>query len=153
MYIKVEPAEFFMYRVMIMFNLDKPDPEDEPARDYMDEWELEPKYRYPVELEGDQMETWQFGGCYLGKHLGHLGEIQRRHVEVELLTAEIERLLNEPDHAVAIPDSQREQALVQLVQGFHQDSSFRTSEAGELEAVLDAEAVRGAAKELIANPS
>lgn len=151
MYIKVEPAEFFMYRVMIMFNLDKPDPEDQPARDYMEEWELEPKYNYPGELEGDKTEVWQFGGCYLGKHLGQLGEIQRRHVEVELLTAEIERHLDEPDHAVAIPEAQREGALAQLVEGFHQESSFQTSEAGELEAVLDAEAVRVAARELIAS--
>ena len=41
MYIKVEPAEFFMYRVIMIFDLEQPDPEDQEARDYMEEWELE----------------------------------------------------------------------------------------------------------------
>ena len=96
MFIKVEPAEFFMYRVIMVFDLESPDSEDPAARDYMNEWELEPKYQRVGDFEGHNSEFMQFGGCYLGKHLGKIAEIQRRHVEAELLTAEIDRLLQGP---------------------------------------------------------
>ena len=32
MFIKVEPAEFFMYRVIMVFDLESPDSEDPAAR-------------------------------------------------------------------------------------------------------------------------
>ena len=99
MYIKVEPAEFFMYRVIMIFDLESPDSEDGAAHDYMNEWELEPKYQRVGDFEGHNSEFMQFGGCYLGKHLGKIAEIQRRHVEAELLTAEIDRLLQDPEHS------------------------------------------------------
>lgn len=150
MFIKVEPAEFFMYRVIMIFDLDKPDSEDQQARDYIDEHELEPKYQRIGDFEGSNSEFMQFGGCYLGKHLGQISQIQRTHVEAELLTAEIERLLQEPDHAVAIPDDRREEAVRELVLSFHLDSSFQTAENGDLEAVLDGTAVREAAVALLA---
>ncbi len=145
MYIKVEPAEFFMYRVIMIFDLDNPDSEDPVVRDYMNEWELEPKYQRTGDFEGSNSEFMQFGGCYLGKHLGHMAEIQRSHVQSELLTAEIERLLQEPEYAVVIPDERKDSAIKELVQAFHQESSFRTAETGELEAVLDGAAVKEAA--------
>ncbi len=150
MFIKVEPAEFFMYRVVMIFDLENPNSEDQDARDYMTQHELEPKYQRVGDFEGSNSEFMQFGGCYLGKHLGNISQIQRSHVEVELLTAEIERLLQEPDHAVAIPDDRREEAVRELVLSFHQDSSFQTAENGDLEAVLDGAAVREAALALLA---
>ena len=150
MYIRVEPAEFFMYRVIMVFDLDSPDSEDQNVRDYMTEWELEPKYQRVGDFEGHDSEFMQFGGCYLGKHLGKMAEIQRSHVEVELLTAEIERLLLVPEHAVAIPERRKEDAIKELVQAFHQDSSFQTAESGELEAVLDGAAVKEAALGVLA---
>ena len=107
MFIKVEPAEFFMYRVIMVFDLESPDSEDGAARDYINEWELEPKYQRVGDFEGRNSEFMQFGGCYLGKHLGKIAEIQRRHVEAELLTAEIDRLLQDLEHPVAIPDERR----------------------------------------------
>ena len=149
MFIKVEPAEFFMYRVIMVFDLESPDSEDPAARDYMNEWELEPKYQRVGDFEGHNSEFMQFGGCYLGKHLGKIAEIQRRHVEAELLTAEIDRLLQDPEHPVAIPEDRREEAVRELVEAFHQDSSFQTAESGELEAVLDGAAVREAALALL----
>ena len=115
----------------------------------MNEWELEPKYQRVGDFEGHDSEFMQFGGCYLGKHLGKIAEIQRRHVEAELLTAEIDRLLQDPEHSVAIPEDRREEAVRELVEAFHQDSSFQTAESGELEAVLDGAAVREAALALL----
>ncbi|SVC86720.1 uncharacterized protein METZ01_LOCUS339574, partial [marine metagenome] len=50
--IKVEPADFFMYTVVLIANLENPDPEDQDIRDYLDANELEPKYRNTGDFEG-----------------------------------------------------------------------------------------------------
>ena len=150
MFIKVEPAEFFMYRAILVFDLESPNSEDKEVRDYMDEWELEPKYQRVGDFEGSNSEVMQFGGCYLGRHLGKISEIQRNHVEREIITAEIGLALDDEGDPVAIPDGQREETLAQLVQTFHQPEAFQPNEEGLLEAVVDAPAVRQAARELLA---
>ena len=150
MFIKVEPAEFFMYRVILVFDLENPNAEDEEVRDYMNEWELEPKYQRTGDFEGSNSEIMQFGGCYLGRHLGKISEIQRSHVEREIITAEIAQLLDDPEQPVAIPDAMREDALQQLVATFNVPNVFQPNDEGLLEAVLDAGAVRKAAEELVA---
>ena len=99
MFIKVEPAEFFMYRVILVFDLESPNSEDQEARDYMTEWELEPKYQWTGDFEGSNSEIMQFGGCYLGRHLGKISEIQRSHVEREIVTAEIAQVLDDAEAA------------------------------------------------------
>ena len=149
MFIKVEPAEFFMYRVIIVFDLESPNSEDQDVRDYMTEWELEPKYQRTGDFEGSNSEIMQYGGCYLGRHLGKISEIQRNHVEREIITAEIGRLLDDEGEPVAIPSAQREDTVRQLVETFHQPEAFQPNEEGLLEAVLDASAVRQAARELL----
>jgi hypothetical protein len=78
MFIRVEPADFFMYRVILIFDLERPDSEDQDVRDYLTETELEAKYQSKGELDERQCEFLQFGGCYLGKHLDSIGRIQRR---------------------------------------------------------------------------
>ena len=153
MFIKVEPAEFFMYRVILVFDLESPNSEDQEARDYMTEWELEPKYQWTGDFEGSNSEIMQFGGCYLGRHLGKISEIQRSHVERELVTAEIALMLDDADDPVAVPDDRREETLQQLVAAFHQPDVFQPNAEGLLEAVLDAPAVRRAARELLAAPA
>jgi hypothetical protein len=153
MFIKVEPAEFFMYRVILVFDLESPNSEDQEVRDYMTEWELEPKYQRTGDFEGSNSEIMQFGGCYLGRHLGKISEIQRSHVEREIITAEIARLLDESDEPVAIPEASRQQTMQQLVAAFHQPEAFQPNDEGLLEAVLDAPAVRQAARELLAAPA
>ena len=150
MFIKVEPAEFFMYRVILVFDLESPNSEDQEVRDYMTEWELEPKYQRTGDFEGSNSEIMQFGGCYLGRHLGKISEIQRSHVEREIITAEIARLLDESEEPVSIPEASREETLQQLAQTFHQPEAFQPNSEGLLEAVLDAPAVRQAARELVA---
>ncbi len=149
MFIKVEPAEFFMYRVIIVFDLESPNSEDQDVRDYMTEWELEPKYQRTGDFEGSNSEIMQYGGCYLGRHLGKISEIQRNHVEREIITAEIGRLLDDEGEPVAIPSAQREDTVRQLVETFHQPEAFQPNEEGLLEAMLDASAVRQAARELL----
>ena len=91
MFVVVEPAEFFMHRVKLIFDLESPDLEDAEAKEYLEEHELEPRYLFDDELEGRKCQVMQFGGCYLGgNHLDRLAEIQRKAVEVEVLTAEIQ---------------------------------------------------------------
>ncbi len=150
MFIKVEPAEFFMYRVILVFDLENPNSEDHEVRDYMTEWELEPKYQRTGDFEGSNSDIMQFGGCYLGRHLGKISEIQRSHVEREIIISEIGRVLDDDEDPVAIPDVQREDTLARLVQTFHQPEVFQPNDEGLLEAVLDATAVKQAARELLA---
>jgi hypothetical protein len=149
-FIKVEPAGFFMYTVELVFDPERPDSEDSEVRDYLAKHELEPRYQWTAELEGRQCEWMQFGGCYLGKHLQNIGQIQRRAVEVELLTVEIEDHLTALSTAEAsltsLSKEQRQDAVAALAQEFHQDSSFQTNENGELTAVLDGNQVREAAR-------
>ena len=151
MFMHVEPAEFFRYRVKLIFDLEQPDSEDQQVRDYLTEHELEPRYLYTQELEESQCEVMQFGGCYLGRHLDRIGQIQRTSVEVELLTEEIESLLNaSTSEDLLLPEEQWQDTIATLVQEFHQDSAFETAENGDLVAVLDGEAVRAAARRQMA---
>jgi hypothetical protein len=147
MLIKVEPASFFMYTVQMDFNTQDPDSEDQEVRDYLTEHGLEPRYQWTSEFEGRQCEWLQFGGCYLGNHLNSIGQIQRRAVEIELLTAEIQRHLDSlPLEEGSIDGKQQPEAVASLVQEFHQDSSFQVNDNGELTAALDGSEVREAAR-------
>ena len=148
MLIEVEPADFFMYRVKLLYDLDNPDPEDQEVRDYLGEHELLPRAQNAGEVDGKRKEVMVFGGCYLGKHLNEIGLIQRRAVEVELLAEEIERHLGTCAEALPRGEDLRRQAIQELVRSFNQESSFRTNEKGELEASLDKDAVVEAARRL-----
>ena len=142
MLIKVEPAGFFMYTVQMIFDVENPDAEDGTVRDYLADNELEPRYQSTGQYEGRQCEVMQFGGCYLGRHLQSVGQIQRRAVEVELLTAEVE------SHLTALAVDLPAETVAALAADFHQESAFQPNEAGELTAVLDREVVREAALRL-----
>jgi hypothetical protein len=149
MIIKVEPAEFFMYRVIMIANLENPDPEDQEIRDYMDVHELEPKYRSEGDFEGRRSESMQFGGCYLGKHTGEINLIQQKHIEEELIAHEINRHLGESDSPVEIPEERREGAVAELLKSFNNESAFKQMDDGKYEVALDGEAVREAARSLL----
>ena len=151
MFIRVEPADFFMYRVILIFDLERPDSEDQDVRDYLTENELEAKYQSKGDLDERQCEFLQFGGCYLGKHLDSIGRIQRSAVELELLTEEIETHLTAAvAQPVELSAEQRSGAVASLAKDFQQEESFQTDENGNLVAVLDGDAVREAARKLAA---
>jgi hypothetical protein len=146
-FIKVEPAGFFMYTVQLVFDPERPDSEDPEVRDYLAKHKLEPRYQWTAEFEGRQCEWMQFGGCYLGQHLQSIGQIQRQAVEAELLAAEIESHLNSLSlEGVDLTQEQHQAALAALAQEFHQESAFQTNENGELTAALDGNEVREAAR-------
>tara|TARA_B100001750_G_scaffold174589_1_gene142763 strand:+ start:16 stop:471 length:456 start_codon:yes stop_codon:yes gene_type:complete len=149
--IKVEPADMFMYRVIMISNLENPDPEDQEIRDYLEANELEPKYRDQGDFEGRHSESMQFGGCYLGRHTGEINLIQQRYVEEELIAYEINRHLGESDLPVEIPEERREDALAELLKNFNNEDAFRKTDNGKYEVALDGEKVREAARCLLAD--
>ena len=150
MIIKVEPADFFMYRVIVIANLVNPDPEDQEIRDYLEANELEPKYRSEGDFEGRRSESMQFGGCYLGKHTGEINLIQQRYVEEEIIVHEIKRHLGESDRPVEFPEEERDGAVAELLKTFNNEDAFRKMDDGKYEVVLEGEAVREAARGLLA---
>ena len=95
--------------------------------------------------------SMQFGGCYLGRHLGEINLIQQKYIEQELITHEINRHLGESDQPVEIPEEKREGAVAQLLKTFYTDSAFREMDDGKYEVALDGDAVRKAARSLLAD--
>jgi hypothetical protein len=150
MIIKVEQADFFMYSVVMISNLETPDPEDREIHDYLESQELEPRYQSEGDFEGRHSESIQFGGCYLGRHLGEINQIQQRYVEEELVEYEINRHLGESDNPVYLPDDQREDAIAELMKSFNNEGAFKEMDDGKFSVALDGEAVREAARTLIA---
>ncbi len=148
MLIKVEPAGFFMYTVQLIFDLERPDAEDGTVRDYLADNSLEPRYQSTGPYEGRECEVMQFGGCYLGRHLQSVGQLQRQAVEAELLTAAVESHLAalEPELSGRPRDYDRQELTAALTAEFHRESAFQANDAGELVAALDREEVRKAAQ-------
>ena len=143
MRIKIEPKAFFMYAVFLAFSKEHPDPEDEAIKAYLDAHELIPKAQGIDKLADQEFEVMYFGGCYLGKHLEVISDMQRQAVEHQLLTVEIERILQETTAhetrrvAEKTPEPQMKALIANLAQEFHQDTSFGANEAGYLKVILE----------------
>ena len=78
-----------------------------------------------------------------------IGQIQRNAVEVELLTAEINRHLDlvlngQALRPALLTEERRLAAIGELVKEFQQESAFQPNEQGELTAVLEEAEVREA---------
>jgi hypothetical protein len=143
MRIKIEPKEFFMYAVFLAFSKEHPDPEDEAIKAYLEAHELIPKAQGTDRFEDQEFDVMYFGGCYLGKHLEVIHDMQRQAVEHQLLSVEIERILQEttaPEtRSVAdrTPEPQMKALVANLAQEFHQDTSFGANDEGYLKVVLE----------------
>ncbi len=156
MYITVEPAGLMMHTVKLVFDPSDPAAEDQQVRDYLSEHELEPRYHWFAEidgLEGRECEIMQFGGCYLGRNLQNIGLIQRRVVEEELLTVEIERHVAAGNLA-ALDDAsepQRQSVIAALIEEFRVEESFGMNDDNELKATVDLAALQDAAARALAS--
>ena len=148
MRIRVEPKEFFMYSVFLAFNQDRSDPEDEAIKAYLEEHHLVAKTQGNQKLDEEEFEVMYFGGCYLGKHLGAIGQLQRSAVEKEMLTTEIERTLKESSDSATRGTADDTggpvlgEIVSSLVREFHVESSFSTDEEGYLKVTLEPELVK-----------
>ena len=155
MRIKIEPKEFFMYAVFLAFSKERPAPEDEAIKAYLDAHELIPKAQGADRFEDQEFDVMYFGGCYLGKHLDVIGDMQRQAVEHQLLTVAIERILQDttaPEMrrvAEKTPEPQMQALIATLVQEFHQDTSFGANEAGYLKVTLEPAVIQQRFLELV----
>ena len=155
MIVHTEPKDFFMFTVHFIFNREHPDAEDEGVKAYLEEKQLYPKRTSKTEHQGWPADVWSFGGCYLGRHLGAIGEMQRKTVERELVTAQVERVVvEEPGGDVTaltagMPEPDLWSLVANLVEEFHQDSSFGLDDKGQLMLTLEDGAVESRVRELV----
>ena len=78
MLVRLEPKDWLMHAVYLFFDEQTPDPEDQEVRDYLAAHKLEPKRTTTTTWDEREWHVMYFGGCYLGRHLQVLSEIQRR---------------------------------------------------------------------------
>jgi hypothetical protein len=155
MIIRVEPKDFFMSTILLLFDQGQPDPEDEEVKRYLAERTLEPKRTFDTTFQERDGVVWQFGGCYLGRHLDAIADIQKKYLEAEMLAEEIPRLLKvdaqaQMQEAVDQLPSARLQELVDtLVKEFHQESAFGPDAEGNVKVTLEPAVVQQRFTELL----
>ena len=159
MRVRIEPKEFFMYAVFLAFEEESPDPEDEAVKVYLEEHELIPKSQGTHTLDGQDFDVMHFGGCYLGRHLQVIDDMQRKAVEQEILADEIERRLNESWDIEArlfledVTETLFKELVGDLAQEFNRESSFGRDEEGYLKATLESALIVERFKELVGSRS
>jgi hypothetical protein len=155
MIIRVEPKDFFMSTIFLIFTKDQPDPEDADVKRYLAERALEPKRTAETTFGERDCLVWQFGGCYLGRHLDAIADIQKKFLEEEVLAEGISRLIREganvelQEAADRLPDASLQGLIGSLVKEFHQDSSFGSDADGNVTVTLEPAVVQGRFLELL----
>jgi hypothetical protein len=155
MIIRVEPKDFFMSTIFLIFDREQPDPEDEEVKRYLAERSLEPRRTLETAYQERDCLVWQFGGCYLGGHLNTIADIQRKYLEEEMLAHEMPRLLKEAaavevQEAVdRLPDSRLQELVATLVKEFHQESSFAPDADGNIKVTLEPAVIQRRFTELL----
>ena len=148
MIIRIEPKDWNMHTVIMFFKEEEPHPEDADIRRYLEERHLEPRRQYNTELEGEKFEVLTYGGCYLGRHMNALADIQRGVVEKELLAEAIpELLVSGPDtDAAALAATKSASDLTTIVEALtealHTPDNFGIDANGELQTTVSAEDVQ-----------
>ena len=148
MIIRIEPKDWNMHTVLMFFNEEEPHSEDADIRRYLEERRLEPRRQYTTELAGEKFEVWTYGGCYLGRHMNALADIQRAVVEKELLAEAIPELLasgpNADASALAATKSDAEMTdiVAALTDALHTPDNFGIDTSGELQTTVSAEQVQ-----------
>ena len=148
MIIRIEPKDWNMHSVIMFFKQEEPHPEDADIRRYLEERHLEPRRKHDTELEGEKFEVLTYGGCYLGRHMNALADIQRAVVERELLAEAIPSLLaSGPDtDAAALATSKSEAEMTAMVEALtealHTPDNFGIDANGELQTTISAEDVQ-----------
>jgi hypothetical protein len=155
MIIRVEPKDFFMSTIFLIFTKHQPDPEDADVKRYLAERALEPKRTSETTFGERDCLVWQFGGCYLGRHLDAIADIQKKFLEEEVLAEGISRLLKEGtdvelrEATDVLPDASLQELIGSLVKEFHQDSSFGSDADGNVTVTLEPVVVQRRFRELL----
>ena len=129
-----------MHSVLLAFPSADPEPEDDAVRAYVAERELVPKWQGKQMWEDREYEVMYFGGCYLGRHLEAIEDVQRSAVQREMLAAEIRGILGDILAAMSPPDL--EDLVARLAREFHQDAAFEPGQDGYLAVTVEPAAVR-----------
>jgi len=155
MIIRVEPKDFFMSTILLLFDRAHSDPEDEEVKRYLAERDLEPKRTFDNASQEQYGVVWQFGGCYLGRHLDAIADIQKKYLEAEMLADEIPHLLK-ADAAVEVqeavdqlPDARFQELVDTLVKEFHQESTFGPDAEGHVKVMLEPAVIQRRFSELL----
>lgn len=155
MWIEVEPADFFMFRVSLLFSRAEPDVEDSWVREYLKESDLEPRRQFETERDGHPIEVLQFGQCYLGSHAYKIRDLHKRGVEIAALRHTLPEMLADlqADPATSAglgtgaPD---ETTILALVDRVHPEARFAQDKEGRLIVGVDPEVLRTAYREVVA---
>ncbi len=145
MIIRIEPKDWNMHTVLMFFKQEEPHTEDADIRRYLEERRLAPRRQYATELEGEKFEVLTYGGCYLGRHMNALADIQRSVIERELLAEAIPALLasgpNDNAAALAADKTNDEMAAIikTLADALHAPDNFGIDANGELQTTVTAE--------------
>jgi len=148
MIIRIEPKDWNMHTVLMFFNEEEPHSEDTYIRRYLEERHLEPRRQYSTELAGEKFEVWTYGGCYLGRHMNALADIQRSVVEKELLAEAIPELLTSGSDADAATlaasktDAEMTTIVDALTETLHTPDNFGIDANGELQTTVSADQVQ-----------
>ena len=148
MIIRIEPKDWNMHTVLMFFKEEEPHSEDADIRRYLEERHLEPRRQYNTELAGEKFEVWTYGGCYLGRHMNALADIQRAVVEKELLAEAIPELLaGGPDaDAAALASTKSASDMTTIIEtltdALHTPDNFGIDDNGELQTTVSAEDVQ-----------
>ena len=156
--VRTEPKDWMMHSVLLYFDRETPDGEDEAAKRYLADHNLVPKRTFDTEVEDRKLEVYSFGGCYLNnRHLSALADIQWKAVERELLADKIVELLvespsTEARKLVSAEDQTPLRAVVEsLINEYDRDSSYEVNGDGHLQVTLDADAVHESFLNIVAS--
>ena len=76
MILKIEPKEWLMHSVLLYFDNQSPAAEDKAIKDYLTDHGMTPKRTGETIWDGRVWSVMNFGGCYLGRHLAIITQIQ-----------------------------------------------------------------------------
>lgn len=148
MLIRIEPKDFNMFSVYLVFNKQAPDLEDADVRRYLADHGLSPKRQWDEPWQGVDCHMMSFGGCYIQDHLKPIGEIHRRGVQQALLRRRIDRALSDRRAAkvrealATLEPAHAEKAKASLVERLNVEASFGTDKEGCLAVTVPAARIR-----------
>ncbi|HEX2171026.1 MAG TPA: hypothetical protein VHL09_01100 [Dehalococcoidia bacterium] len=147
MWIEMEPADVFMFRISLLFSRVSPDPEDAWIREYLEKNQLEPRRTFETEREGEPLEVLQYGQCYLGNHLYTIRDLRRRGIERMLVRQAIPELLDnireDPATREGISDAPLSDAAVEAIaERIHPAAEFVQDEEGRVAVGIEPDLLR-----------
>ena len=145
MIIRTEPKDVFMYSVYLIFDPTEPDAEDHNVHEYLERNFLEPKRVESIVYDDRNCEMMYFGGCYIGRHMDALINLQTMAVQREMVAAEIGQTVAK---VLKPSDPRLDDVIDQLTESVRQSDGFKTTEDGQLLFTIDVDYLHSKALDL-----